>query len=465
MLRDQHAIDKFFIEIAKQATVMDPILAQIDKVLDDVDLFQQVKRDLSGRYGKTLKTGRSSTPVEVILRMMAVKHLYNLSYEQTERQVSDSLVLRHFCRVYFERVPDDTTLIRWAEELQPQTLVAFNTRLVQLAKQLQVTRGRKLRTDGTVVETNVTYPTDNKLLAAGVSVLSRTLKRAQRVLAETMTAPKSWFRDRSRSAKQLTRAIVNDVRKRQEGAKQEMQSAYGRLVQITQASLDQAQRVAEQLQQVDKAAAQTLLATLTTFMPRVAQVIEQTVRRVFAGESVPSAEKLVSLFEPHTAIIRRNKAGKETEFGHKVWLDEVEGGIVTHWSILDGNPADKAQWQPALDRHQRLFGQPPQQASGDRGLFSPKNEAYAQAQGVKRIILPKAGHKSDARRQHEAQPWFRRGRRFHNGVEGRISVLKRKHGLDRCLNHGQEGFQRWVAWGVIANNLTVIGRKIAAASH
>jgi IS5 family transposase len=197
-----------------------------------------------------------------------------------------------------------------------------------------------------------------------------------------------------------------------------------------------------------------LAMTLTTFLPRVGQVIDQTVRRVFDGQSVPAQDKLVSLFEPHSAIIRRHKAGKETEFGHKVWLDEVEGGIVTHWSILEGNPSDDTQWQPALDYHCHLFGKPPDQASGDRGLYSPKNEAYAQAQGVKRIILPKAGHKSDARRRHEAQPWFRRGRRFHNGVEGRISVLKRKHGLDRCLNHGQDGFQRWVGWGVIANNLT-----------
>jgi IS5 family transposase len=464
MLRDQYAVDKFFMEIAEYTTVMEPVLAQIDQVLEDVELFQMVKADMSRRYAKTLKTGRSSTPVEVVVRMLAVKHLYNLSYEQTERQVSDSLVLRQFCRVYFERVPDDTTLIRWAEQVQPETLAHFNQRLVQLAQQLRVTRGRKLRTDGTVVESNVTYPTDNKLLAAGVQVLSRTLKRAQGVLAETMT-PKSCFRDRTRSAKKLTRAIVNDVRKRQEGAKVELRSAFGKLVQVTQATLQQAEQVAEQLQRIDTTAAQPLLETLRTFMPRVTQVIEQTIRRVFGGESVPAADKVVSLFEPHTAIIRRHKAGKETEFGHKVWLDEVEGGIVSHWSILQGNPADETQWQPALDRHQRLFGKPPQQASGDRGLFSPRNEAYAQAQGVHHIILPKAGHIAAVRRQHEAQAWFRRGRRFHNGIEGRISVLKRKHGLDRCLNHGQAGFQRWVGWGVIANNLTQIGRKIAITAH
>lgn len=465
MLRDQYAVDKFFIEIAEHTTAMDAILAQIDRLLDDEELYQRLRQDLAQRYPKTTQTGRASTPVEVIIRMLAVKHLYNLSYEQTEYQVCDSLVLRQFCRVYFEQVPDDTTLLRWAAQIQAETLAAFNARLVQLARQLKVTRGRKLRTDGTVVESNITYPTDNKLLVAGVRVLSRTLKRTQTVLADALNAPKSWFRDRTRSAKRLTRAIVNAASQRQAAAKSELQGAFRRLVQVTQATLHQAQRVIKPLQQVGSAQAAALLATLMTFIPRVEQVIDQTVRRVFGGERVPASEKIVSLFEPHTAIIRRRKAGKETEFGRKVWLDEVDGGLVSHWSILEGNPSDDTQWQPALNRHRSLFGKPPDQASGDRGLYSPKNEVYAQQQGVKRIILPKAGHKSQARRHHEAQPWFRRGRRFHNGVEGRISVLKRKHGLDRCLNHGEDGFQRWVGWGVIANNLTVIGRKIAATPH
>jgi transposase, IS5 family len=153
MLRDRYKVDKLFMEITLRATEMDAVLAQIDKVLDDLELFQQVKADLSQRYAKTTRTGRSSTPVEVIVRMLAVKHLYNLSYAQTEQQVRDSLVLRHFCRVYFAPVPDDTTLLRWANQLQPQTLVAFNARLAQLARQLRVTHGRRLRTDGTVVET------------------------------------------------------------------------------------------------------------------------------------------------------------------------------------------------------------------------------------------------------------------------------------------------------------------------
>jgi IS5 family transposase len=464
MLRDRYAVDKFFMEIASRASAMDQVLVEIDKVLEDIELFQQVKADLSQRYAKTRQTGRSSTPVEVIVRMLAVKHLYNLSYEQTEQQVRDSLVLRHFCRVYFEQVPDDTTLLRWANQLQPETLVAFNARLVHLAQQLRVTQGRKLRTDGTVVETNVGYPSDSKLLADGVRVLGRTLKRMRTAFAHRFSDATTLLRDRTRSARQVARRIQQAAR-RGEHAVREMQQNYQQLVSVTQATVTQVKEVLVRLQTDSEQAVQRDCQTLLTFLPRVEQVIEQTIRRVFDHEAVPAREKIVSLFEPHTCIIRRQKAGKETEFGRKVWLDEVEGGIVTHWSILDGNPSDETQWQPALDRHRCLFGKPPRQASGDRGLYSSTNETYAQRQGVQRIILPKPGYKPDARRQHEAQPWFRRGRRFHVGVEGRISVLKRKHGLNRCRNHGEKGFHRWLGWGVIANNLTQIGRKLATRPY
>lgn len=460
MLRERYELDNFFIDIAKQVSEMEPVLVQIDGILDDEELYQMVRADMSQRFAHTNETGRPATPVEVVLRLLAVKHLYNLSYEQTERQVRDSLVLRHFCRVYFHDVPDDTTLIRWANQIQPETLVAFNQRLSQMAYQLKVTRGRKLRTDGTVVETHIGYPSDSKLLADGVRIISRTLKRLKVKLCDETDLAATLFRDRTRSARNQSRRIQRRARQRSAQAKDDMRLAYQRLVEVAKASVRQAQTLVEHLQEHADERHASLVEELGTMLPNVEQVIDQTVRRVFRGESVAAAEKLVSLFEPHTDIIRRKKPGKETEFGHKVWLDEVDGGIVTRWQVLPGNPAEVTQWQPAIDYHVQQFGRPPTQASADRGLYSAQNEAYAQEHGVKRVILPKPGRKSDKRRQHEAQPWFRRGRRFHAGVEGRISVLKRKHGLDRARYHGEDGFARWVGWGVIANNLTKIGAHV-----
>lgn len=462
MLRDRYESDPaFWAVIEQQAFKMEPELAAIDRLLEDEVLYQLIKTDLAKHRPKTLITGRLSTPVEVILRMLAVKRLYRFSYADTERHIRDSLILRWFCRIYFKPVFDHSNLNKWALLIQPETLQAFNERVTQLATELKVTRGRKLRTDGTVVETNIHHPSDSSLLADGVRVLSRSLKRAKRVITQTTEVAKTVFRDRSRSARQQARQIAEVARQRGEAARDHLKTQYQRLIQTTQASLAQAQQLLPVLRAESSAQAERLVKTLETFIPRVEQVIQQTLQRVIEGKSVAAQEKLVSLFEPHTDIIRRQKLHKPTEFGHKIWLAEVDGGIVSDYRILEGNPPDHDQWEPTLDHHRQQFGKAPQQASADRALYSPDNEAYATKMGVKRVILPKAGHKSAQRKQHEHQPWFKRGRRFHAGIEGRISVLFRKHDLGRCLDHGQEGFGRWVGWGIIAGNLAVIGQALA----
>jgi IS5 family transposase len=385
-----------------------------------------------------------------------------LSYEQTEYQVRDSLVLRQFCRVYLQDVPDDTTLIRWAALVQRETLEQFHQRVVQMAAQLKVTRGRKLRTDGTVVETHIHPPSDSSLLADSVRVLGRTLSRAKQVLGEQAELGQEVFRNRVRSVRRLARQVGEAMRRGGEQAKTEGKSAYRKLIRATEATIEQAQQVLPVLKKQTAQQAKKLAQTLETFIPRAQQVVTQTVRRVLHQEKVPASEKIVSIFEPHTDIIQRNKAHKPTEFGHKVWLDEVDGGIVTRWDVLEGNPNDDRQWLPSLDHHIERFGKAPKQASGDRGVHSPNNERQAQERGVQHVILPQPGRKSEQRRQHERQPWFVRGRKWHVGVEGRISVLKRCYELDCCPDHGQDGFEKWVAWGVIVANLKTIGRRVVA---
>lgn len=457
MLIDKPQADNIFRRVPGLTIKMSPELAALDKVLDEGELFCLLRNDLARRYPQTESRGRKSTPVEVILRMLAVKHLDNLSYEETEQHVTDSLVLRQFCRVYFHTVPDHTTLWRWAQLIQPATLEAFNERVLALAVKAKLTRGRKLRMDGMVVETNIHYPTDSSLLADGVRVLGRTLRRAKTVMGEAAGLSKEVFRNRTRSAKRAAREVARLSRQGQE----KTHSAYKRLVQTARATVRQAERVRVALQEQRTETGEKLVRTLQTFLPRLQQVVDQTVRRVFEDESLVAAEKLVRIFEPHTDIIKRGKANKPTEFGHKVWLGEVEGGFIAHYDILDGNPAAEDQWLPTLEHHRQQFGRPPWQASGDRGVHAGDNETDAEALGVKRVVLPKPGYKSQQRRQHEKQRWFRRGRRFHAGVEGRISVISRKYGLDRCRNHGQIGFQQGVGWGVIANNLTALGRGLS----
>ena len=197
-------------------------------------------------------------------------------------------------------------------------------------------------------------------------------------------------------------------------------------------------------------------------MPLVRQVIQQTTRRVLQYESVPAPEKIVSLFEPHTAIIQRGKAPpQETEFGRKLWYSEVDGGLISEYRILKGNPPDDAQWCGSLKYHQKLFGHPPELATGDRGVFSEPNEQFARDLGVKHVALPKPGAKTSQRKRREAQHWFKAALRFRAGIEGRISGLKRARRLDRCRNRGENGLERWVGWGIITNNLVVIAKKLA----
>jgi transposase, IS5 family len=461
MLRDRYDPMNLFDLVPALSLELDPVLAQLDRLLDDDTLFQAVKIDLAKRHPRTLLDGRPSTPVEVILRLLVVKHLYRWSYEHTEQWVSDSLILRQFCRVYAEAVPDDTTLIRWANLIQPATLHQLLDHVVELVRQLKATRGHKLRIDGTVVESNIHHPTDSSLLYDGVRVLSRTLGKAKQVLRNTTDLARDACRDRTRSAKRSMMRIMEAARRRGEQAEQGLQLAYHQLLAVTKATMQQAQQVAGALNEQIGKQAQRLVTTLEHYIPLVQQIIDQTNRRVFLGEQLRASEKLVSLFEPHTAIIRKGKLGKPTEFGRVVWLDEVDGSIISRYAVLSGNPDDADQLPPSLDHHIQLFTKPPRVLAGDRKLATSANERYAQTHGVKYVVLPKGGAKSAKRVAYEQQRWFRRGCNWRAGIEGRISGLKRGHGLERCYYHGDDGMERWVGWGVITHDLHKIAQAMA----
>ena len=462
MLRDRYDPMNVFERIPTLSMQLDPILAQIDTLLDDDTIFQVVKADLIHRFPHTADDGRPSTPVEVILRLLVVKHLYHWSFPQTTRCVSDSLVLRQFCRVYFAPVPDQSTLNRWARLIQPATLHRLLDHIVHLACQLEVTNGRKLRIDGTVVETNIHHPTDSTLLNDGVRVLSRTLAKAKTLVGAAAEVTQDHLQATTRHARDKMKRIMEVARQKGEAAAEQLKTTYRELVELTTTVVERAKQVQAELTAQATDATQRITETLTQFIPRVEQVIDQTIRRVVQGEQVPASEKLVSLFEPDTAIIRKGKPGKPTEFGRVIWLDEVEGGIISRYAVLAGNPDEKAQLPPSLDHHIAQFGHPPDVLAGDRGLYSAANERYAKTHGVVEVVLPKPGKKSAKRIAYEHQAWFRAGRNWRAGIEGRISGLKRRHGLDRCGYHGDAGMERWVGLGVIAHDLRVIAQALAA---
>jgi IS5 family transposase len=504
MLTDRYDPVDLFALVPQLSLGMKPELVQLDGLLEDDALFQHVKADLAKRYPETLVRGRHSTPVEVILRMLVVKRLYGLSYQELEYFVSDSLVLRQFCRLGLHPAPDDTTLIRWANQITPATIERLHERVVALAREQKVTRGRKLRVDTTLVETNIHHPTDGSLLADGVRVLSRLLRRAKEQVGEAAGVSDRTFTSHGSSARKWLRVIYGLARrvraarkdpgapkrrrekegnktasassvsssssavgetpaeKKRKQAEEGMKAAYEHLIAVTRQSVAQAQRVSALLKEEADSAAKKLREEIEAFVPRVERVIRQAQQRVIEGVAVPASEKLVSLFEPHTQIVQRGKPSRAVEFGRKIRLDEVEGGIISGYAVLPEPGSDAPYLKESLANHQARFGKAPRLLTADRGFWSPENERRAQQAGVKRVVIPYAGKAPPERMKEEKERGFRRGYRFRAGVEGRISVLKRRFGLDCCLDHGEEGLARWVGWGVVTANLVQIARATAA---
>jgi transposase, IS5 family len=464
MLVDRYPYEDVFARVPELAQQTDPVLQQLDRLLEDDRLYQQVRANLGRRYPLTLVVGRHSTPGETILRLLVVKHLYNWSYRETEERVADSLILRWFCRIYFQAVPDFSTLQRWAQTIQPETLHALNDRVVVLARRAKVTKGRKLRIDGTVVETTVHHPTDSGLLADGVRVLSRIMRRSKPLVQEQLGGVRDAFRSRIRTMRRGLRTLHRLRRQGGEDKAEERKAVYETLLAATAGTIKQAERIRAALHEIGGEAqeqAQRLIARLDHYLPLVRQVISQAERRVLEGKKVPAQEKIVSLFEPHTRIIPRHKGGAKVEFGRMVVVDEVEGGIVTRFAVLEDKTAEQGQLAPALEHHRQLFDRPPWLATGDRGVHAPENERIAREAGVKHLVIPRSGVLSKTQQAKERSRSWRRHYRWRAGIEGRLSSLRRDYGLRRCPEHGEDGFVRHLGWGVIASNLRHIGQHVA----
>lgn len=465
MLVDRYEYEDVFARVPELAGQTDPVLRQLDLLLDDDELFGWLRADLSTRYPKTLCRGRHSTPVEALLRLLVVKHLYNWSYRETQERVADSLVLRWFCRVYFRPVPDATTLLRWAHTIAPTTLHALNDRVVELARQARVTKGRKLRIDGTVVQTSIHHPTDSSLLVDAVRVLSRAIRRSKPVVEGQLAGARDAFRSRMRTMRRGLQVLHRLRRRVGEDKAEQRKAVYRILLAATEATVRQVERVRDALREVrgvEWVRAQRLILHIDRHLPLVRQVISQARRRVLEGQKVTSPEKVVSLFEPHTKILPRHKGGAAVEFGRLVVFDEVEGGIVTRFALLEDKTAEQGQLDPALRHHRQVFGQAPRLVTGDRGLHAAENERVAREAGVWHLVVPRSGPTTEAQRTRERTRSWRRRYRWRAGIEGRLSSLGRDYGLRRCPDHGELGLIRRVGWGIIASNLQHIGRKMAA---
>jgi transposase, IS5 family len=445
----------------------DAWMPHVDAILADDDIITAVHQALAQRHPNSRRRGRLGFSAEVVLRLLVLKHLRNWSFQVLEREVRANLVYRDFTRVGSEKVPDAKTMGRWGTALGPAGIRQIHERIVQIAQAEKVVQGRKMRVDTTVVESNIHYPTDSSLLGDGVRVLTRTMKRVTKLTGAVGTK----LRDRSRSVAQRAREIARAARSKAPPSQEKMKQAYDKLLKAAGRVVGQAKRFSQEINDgvkrctdvVEQVALEGQRQILGEMIPRVQQVMRQTVARIFEGDS-RSEGKIVSVFEPSAEVIRKGKASKPTEFGKLIKLQEAENQIVIEYQVYEQRPSDTDLLIPAIDAHEAKLGRVPRLVAADAGFYSASNEAEAKAKGVKRICIPNYASKSAVRRREQKKRWFRDGQRWRTGCEGRISVAKRRHGLNRCRYRGEDGMKRWVGLGVIADNLINFGQVIGKRS-
>src|SRR6202790_2258161 len=434
-----------------------------DRVLDDEAIVAAVYEALGQRHPRSRSRGRRGSPAEMVLRLLILKHIRNWSYEVLEREVRANLVYRDFTRIGGGKMPDAKTIGRWGVALGPEVLKQVQERMVKIALEKGVTRGRWMRVDTTVGETNVHHPTDSTLLGDGVRVLTRMMKKITNIAGAVGTK----LRDRSRSVKFRLLEIGRVARAKGSIDQDKLKRRYGQLLNATSRVVGQAKRFSAEISQgvkragsvLEQLALEGLRQELDLTTSRVRQVMKQTRARIFRGNT-RSEGKLLSLFEPSTEVIRRGKAGKPNEFSKMVKLQEAENQIITGYEVYARRPYDADLLVAAIETHQALLGRAPRLVAAAAAFYSAKNEAAAKAKGVKRVCIPNRSTKSPERKREQRKRWFRDGQKWRTGCEGRISVVKRRHGLTRCRYKGLVGMNRWVGLGVIADNVVNIGRAI-----
>ena len=449
----------YFAFDREAALIKDDLLEPVDALLDDPALLDVVREAQARRAPNARTMGRKTIAADRLLRCCALKHIKNWSFRQLERELRASLVYRRFTRFDETPIPRHCTFSRNFAQLGPDVTRALHARVVGMAREACIAPGRKLRIDTTVVETNVHHPADSTLLQDGIRVLTRSVQR----IANECLAGGVAIVDHACGAQRRVLEIHRAAKRLTEASRGRLQEGYRKLVALARGVASKATQVSADLATGKLPVVGKVMrvlveeAKLRHFVPLVEKVIAQTKARVFDGDThVPG--KVLSLFEEHTLPIRKGKAHKPTEFGRLVRVDEVENGIVSGYDVSQGTPADVEAWVPALEQHQQTFGRAPKAATGDRGFFSAHNEREAKARGVEQVALPARGRLSQARSALQKQRWFRRLRRWRGGIESRIATLKHRFGMVRAHYKGAAGFERFVGWSVIGQNLVSIAR-------
>lgn len=426
-------------------------LRKMDSIIDaNPDIVKAVHADLTqGAKG----SGRCGISAERVFRSAVLKQWKGYAYRELRERIHEGVALRWFSRFYSDPVPHFTSLQKAIKSIKPATWDRINGILVQYARRKKVEDGKSLRLDTTVIETNIAYPVDARLLWDSIRVLTRVMEKSRQVLPELNFA----FAKRTRRAKKRCYAIVMAKGPK---ANQRRKELYKDLIKVANEVYRMASTCCKQLRKCHHIGAMAFYQELDHYLTMTAVAIDQCERRVLRGEKVPASEKIVSIFEEHTDIIKRGKSQSPTEFGHKVLITSGKSGLVTQYETFHGNPSDSEMLSGTLTQHQKQYGHAPHNLCGDRRFFSQDNEDLAYTNHVKKVSICKPGYRSKARQQIEKQSWFKKLQRFRAGIEGIISALMRGYGLKRCLWKGWQSFKSYVGLGVVAFNLQKLARLV-----
>lgn len=438
---------------AKQVSIVESLLpSEILKLPTDLEKVDQILQDerfeepFIEKFNVTI--GRGSVPVRPYIRLMVLKYSSEWGYETLEKKVNDSITLKKFCRIPLDKpAPDNTTLIKLNQKYGEDVIKELNQKLMKHLTERKIIRGRKLRVDTTVVESNIHYPTDAGLLKDCIDAVANTVKKVKSVYKEAANN----FRSGSRKAKLQLLKVVKVLNRRTGKSQQEVKAIVGEMVQTARESQKAGRKVLDKLNKEDSGENRRLSKKLCDVLDTVSEIIKQT-EEVQSG-NMHIKDRIVSIHDKEARPIRKGKLRVKAEFGYKAQIEECEKGFVSNYEVYKGNPADDTLLKDAVDRHEETFGQVPDAVTTDRGYGSKENERKLKEAGVKKVAIPAKGKKSKTRAELEKSRWFKRLVCWRAGSEAKISLLKRKYGLDRSLSRGHCGTSTWVGWGILTHNL------------
>jgi transposase, IS5 family len=429
-------------------------LEMISKIIDaNPTICDHILQDLNKGKVIAQRAGAKGMSADQVLRCMIVKTLFEFSYEELAFHIVDSQSLRWFCRI---GIADEgfkkSALNRNIKVITDQTWEIINHQILGYAQIHNIEKGRKVRTDCTCVESNIHHPTDSTLLWDAVRVLSRLIESCRDDYG--LNVP--FFRNHKRGAKRRMLAVLNAKNQKQRKA------AYIDLLKISDNVLDYSHRTIDAIKLISVNPDMfPLYRDIKHFADLTEKVIDQTKRRVLLGQTVPSLEKVVSIFEEHTDIIKKDR--RDTIYGHKVCLTGGASNLILDCVIAQGNPADTALTIPMLDRQKHIYGRYPIKVSFDGGFASKDNLKLAKERKIKDVCFAKKRGLKETD-MCRSQYVYHGLRRFRAGIEAGISWLKRCMGLTRCTWKGWSAFKSYVWSSIVAANLLTIARAQLVAT-